>query len=213
MLSPPSHKLWFFPAVFKKTHSGHKFFSEPASWFCLLCSVILNLRHSLAWCIFPSPPSVNVTNILCDIFWCRTRGDKRAKSPWRINDNYIPIEQWLFSSLLIASRRLSPLNLPSSLFYFKNYKVILETQITASCNRRPGFLNKRLPHERCWLRCKPSRGVNAWRSAQTAKPRYGACGAALSAVCPYICPSANYPHTYTCSTCTHRHTHTQSGTR
>lgn len=107
-------------------------------------------------------------------------------------------------------QRLSPLNLPPSLIYFKNYRVILETQIAASCNRRPGFLNKRLPHERCWLRCKPSRGVNAWRLAQTAKPRYGACGAALSAVCPYICPSANYPHTYTCSTCTHQHTHTHT---
>lgn len=81
-------------------------------------------------------------------------------------------------------------------------------QIAASCNRHPGFLNKRLPYERCWLLCKPSQGVNAWRLAQTAKPRYGACGGALSAVCPYICPAANYPHTCTCFACVHTHRYT-----
>lgn len=78
-------------------------------------------------------------------------------------------------------------------------------QFAAWCNRHPGFLNKQLPRERCWLLRKPSRGVNAWRLAQTAKPRYGACGRALSAVCPYICPAANYPHIYTWATCMHTH--------
>lgn len=71
---------------------------------------------------------------------------------------------------LLSSHRQTktfPLNLPSSLLCFK--KVTLEAQIAASCNRRPGSLNERLPHERRWLLCEPSRGVNAWRLAQTAK--------------------------------------------
>lgn len=44
-------------------------------------------------------------------------------------------------------------------------------------------------------------------SPRQQKPRYGACGGAFSAVCPYICPATNYPRAYTCSTCMHTHIH------
>lgn len=44
-------------------------------------------------------------------------------------------------------------------------------------------------------------------SPRQQKPRYGACGGAFSAVCPYICPATNYPRAYTCSTSMHTHIH------
>lgn len=172
-LSPTSHKLWFFPAVLKK-HSGHKCSCEPTSWVCLLFSVILNLPHSLAWCIFPSPPAVHVTNLLCDIFWQRSRGDKRSRSL----DASITIT-FLWSnaiSLLSSLRFWLP---PKTSVLLKPKRSFWKRRLLPRATGVPVLLNKQLPHERCWLLCEPSQGVSAWRLAQTVRSMYGACGEAL----------------------------------
>lgn len=81
----------------------------------MLCSVILNLL-ALWYDVFSHPlPSVDVTNLLCDMLWHRSRGDKKADSP----DASITIAfLWntAISPLPASPLKASPLNLLSSLF-------------------------------------------------------------------------------------------------
>jgi len=132
------------------------------------------------------------------MLWHRSRGDKRAGSP----DASITIAfLWNNAISSLPSSAGEDLYTLDIFFYFSFFPRLYEPRRSswkrgskAPCNRRPATL----PRGRRWLLCEPSRGVNAWRLAQTAKPRYAACGGALSAVCPCICPSANYPRTNTC---------------
>lgn len=104
----------------------------------------------------------------------------------------------LLSSHFTAER--NPLN-PLFSVTEKPKRSFKELQTAASCNRHPEFKanNSLMCAERRWLLCEPSQSVSAWRLAQTTKPRYRACGGALSAGCPCICPCINYTLSCSCT--------------
>lgn len=143
-------------------------------------------------------PSPWKCNLLRDIFWRRSGGDKRSRSA----DTSITVtflQNNVLSALLPSPRWPSPLNqLPPVCCWAGKER----SPCAASALK---FSNRTLRHEGRWLLFKPRRGGKAWQPAQTPKLRYRACGGVFlqsvltAAPAPMTCD-------HTKSRCTNVHT-------